>query len=363
MIFRLPPKIVAAAVSAFAISALSIPIARQAYAQVNPPKFEVDPSWPKPFPHRWVNGDVGGTCVDSQDHVFVTYRNNLTAKEKKIGTAVPPVIELDQEGKVVNSWGERTTMPDRLHGCFVDPQGNVWITGTEDAVVQKYSHDGSKLLLQIGIKGQFDTSDGTLTGNAMNSSHTVLNGPGGLAVDPANGDIYIADGTGNKRVVVFDREGHFVRQWGQQATKAQVDAGIGGGFLKIVHYLALGNDGLIYVCDREADRVEVFDKMGKFVKNFHIESKYHTDPGSAAWVAFSPDQAQKLMYVVDSGDEEIRVLDHATGQTISTFGQPGHQVGEFTFVHSLSVNSKGDLIIGETTDGRRIQMFRLVNPQ
>ena len=361
MIFRLLPKIVAAAVSAFAISAMSIPVARQAYAQVKPPAFEVDPSWPKPFPHRWANGDVGGTCVDSQDHVFVVYRTNLTAKEQKIATPVPPVIELDQDGGVVNSWGERKTMPDRLHGCFVDYQGNVWIPGTEDGVIQKYSHDGSKLLLQIGTRGMLDTSDGTLSGAPMNSSHTLLNGPGGLAVDPANGDIYIADGTGNKRVVVFDREGHFLRQWGQQATKAQVDAGIGGGFLKVVHYLALGNDGLVYVCDREADRIEVFDKMGKFVKNIHIESKYHTEPGSAAWIAFSPDQGQRFMYVVDSGDEEIRVLDHATGQTISTFGQPGHQVGEFEFVHSLSVDSKGDLIIGETTGGRRVQMFRLVD--
>jgi DNA-binding beta-propeller fold protein YncE len=363
MTYSLFRRKISGAFLASAISILSILTAGEADAQINPPKFEVDPSWPKPFPHRWVTGDVGGTCVDSQDHVFVISRSNLEAKEKKIALLAPPVIELDRDGGVVNSWGDRKTMPDRLHGCFVDSQDNVWITGTEDGFIQKYSHDGSKLLLQIGTKGILDTSDGTPSGNAMNSSHTSLNGPSGLAVDSANGDIYIADGLGNKRVVVFDREGHFLRQWGQQATKAQVDAGIGGGFLKVLHCLVLGNDGLVYVCDREADRIEVFDKMGKFVKNIRIESKYPSEPGaegSASCIAFSPDQGQKFMYAVDTRDEEIRVLDHATGQTISTFGQPGQQVGEFYFAHSVSVNSKGDLIIGQSL-GRRVQMFRLVD--
>jgi DNA-binding beta-propeller fold protein YncE len=331
---------------------------------LDPPKFEVDPSWPKPLPNRWVTGEVAGTCVDSQDHVFIVSRANLSAKEKTIATPAPPVIEFDPDGKVVNSWGDPKAIGDRFHGCFVDYQGNIWIGGTDDGVVQKYSHDGGKLLLQIGTKGTFDTSDGTATGAPMNSSHTFLNKPSDFAVDPANGDVYVSDGYGNRRIAVFDREGHFLRQWGQQGTTAQTDAGVGGVFLKVVHCVVLGNDGLVYVCDRNGGRIEVFDKMGNFQRNFLIGSKAAhlsaaSETGSPAWLAFSPDPSQKFMYVA-TGDEEVWIIDRATGQTLATFGQPGHQVGEFDHVHSLAVNSKGDIITGESTTGRRVQMFRLV---
>jgi DNA-binding beta-propeller fold protein YncE len=330
-----------------------------------PPKFEVDPSWPKPLPNRWVTGEVAGTCVDSQDHLFIVNRANLSAKEQMIATPAPPVIEFDQGGKVVNSWGDPKVIGDRFHGCLVDYQGNVWIGGTEDGVVQKYSHDGAKLLLQIGTKGIFDTSDGTSTGAPMNSSHIFLNKPSDFAVDPANGEVYVSDGYGNRRIVVFDREGHFLRQWGQQGTRAQTDAGVGGVFLKVVHCVVIGNDGLVYVCDRNGGRIEVFDKMGNFQRNILIGSKYArqsaaaNDAGSPAWIAFSPDPVQKFMYVA-TGDEDVWIIDHATDQTLATFGQPGHQVGEFDHLHSLAVNSKGDIITGETTIGRRVQMFRLV---
>jgi DNA-binding beta-propeller fold protein YncE len=328
------------------------------------PRFQLDPFWPKPLPDRWVTGSVGGTCVDAQGHVFIVARGDLSPKEQKNATASPPIIEFDQAGQMINAWGSYQTLPGRPHGCFVDYEGNVWVAGNEDAIVQKYTHDGSKLLLQIGTKGRFDTSDGTMAGAPMNSSHTLLNLPSGIAVDPANGDVYIADGYGNRRVVVFDRDGKFLRQWGEQATQAQTDAGVPGVFLKVVHCVVIGNDSLVYVCDRLGGRIEVFDKMGNFKRNIPVKSKTAplTGIGSACWVDFSPDRAQKYIYVADCGDEEIRVLDHATGQTLSVFGRPGHQAGEFENLHSLSVDPKGNIIAGETLGGHRVQMFRLVAP-
>lgn len=327
------------------------------------PHFKVDPSWPKPLPDRWVTGEVAGTCVDSNDHIFIMNRSDLTPKQQKMATPAPPVVELDQEGNVVNSWGDPNAMPASRHGCRIDYQGNFWVTGNKDGIVQKYTHDG-KFLLQIGTKGQVDTSDGTLDGNAMNSSHTSFFNPADVAIDPGNGDIYVADGYGNRRIVVFDREGHFLRQWGQQGTKAQSDAGVGGVFLKVIHCVVIGNDGLVYVCDRNGDRVQVFDKMGTFKKNILVESEtaQATGIGSVTWVAFSPDPGQKYMYVADGGDEEIRVMDHATGRHLSTFGRPGHQIAQFENLHSVAVDSKGDIITGEAGvvgGGRRVQMFRI----
>ncbi len=331
----------------------------------NPPAFRVDPSWPQPLPDKWLTGEVGGTCIDAQDHVFLINRTNLTSDEQRIAVPSPPVIELDADGAVVNSWGNPKNMPQNLHACYIDSEQNVWIAGSQDAMVQKYSHDGGKLLLQIGTKGRFDTKDGSRAGAAFNSSHTRLNGPASVAVDPANGEIYVADGYGNRRVAVFDRQGRFLRQWGHQATAAEARDAAGGAFLGSVHCVVLGNDGLVYVCDRLGDRVQVFDKMGKFRRNIPIKAGTGalTGIGSSWWVAFSPDSAQKFMYVADGGNEAIWIFHHgAAGERLATsFGRPGHQAGEFTFLHTISVDSKGNLIAGETINGRRVQVFRFMS--
>jgi len=342
------------------------------------PKFEVDPFWPKPLPDLWVTGEVGGTCVDKQDHVFVLNRDNLTSDEQRNSVPAPPVVEYDPEGNIVNSWGKRIvrdgdgnalprsaqdTLPKRLHACVVDPDNNIWIGGNQDGIIQKYTHDGSKLLLQIGTAGHLDTSDGTPTGYAMNSSQTMLNRPASMAIDPTNGDIYVADGYGNRRVVVFNREGHFLRQWGEQGTVAQTEAGTGGVFLDTVHCVAIDNNGLVYVCDRKGDRIEVFDKMGNFKKNIVIQKGtgyVRGLSGSAWWVGFSPDRAQKYMYVADGGNEVVWILDHETGQILSGVGRPGHKTGDFTYLHTLAIDSKGNLITGEVINGRRVQKFKMV---
>ena len=327
------------------------------------PKFELEPFWPKPLPDRWVTGEFGGVCVDANDHVFILPRGDLTPEEQEVAKAAPPVIEFDPGGNVVNSWGNRDLLPKRLHGCFVDYEGNVWIGGSEDGIVQKYSHDGSKMLLQIGIKGRIDTSDGTFSGAAMNSSHVYLNLPTSIAIDPTNGDVYIADGYLNRRVVVFDREGHYLRQWGRQGTLEEVHAGVGGVFLSTVHCVVIGRNGLVYVCDWEGRRIEVFDKMGNFRRNYVLvesEAAPLKGGGQTCWMGFSPDPGQTFLYVGDCGNEEIRIMDRETGKELSSFGRPGNQVGEFSSTHTLAVNSKGDIVVANTAGGRRVDMIRRV---
>ena len=172
-----------AAICAGLAIALGVSCPRPTEAQTNVPRYGVDPYWPKPLPDRWVTGEMGGVCVDSQDHVFIVQRVNdvggmdghlegLTNDELNAGQAAPPVIEFDVEGNVVNSWGNGNLLPKDLHGCAIDRDGHVWLDGSEDGIVQQYSHDGKELLLQIGKRGVFDSSDGTVTGTPLNSSPT-----------------------------------------------------------------------------------------------------------------------------------------------------------------------------------------------
>jgi DNA-binding beta-propeller fold protein YncE len=253
----------------------------------------------------------------------------------------------------------------------------VWLTFNQDGIVQKYTHGGSKLLFEIGTRGVFDSSDGTIKGIALNSSSTGFFCPSGVAVDQSNGDVYVADGeeTGrNHRVAVFDRNGRFLRQWGLQRTKAEADAGASDVFMQIPHCVAIGNDGLVYVCDLRGDRIQIFDKMGNFQKNILIpyeeRSEYHPRPGhphrawgTAVWVGFSPDREQRFIYVINEDDEQVEIVDHASGKILGSFGRGGHQVGEFTHAHSLAVDSKGNVYVAEMGWGKRVQKFKIVGSQ
>jgi DNA-binding beta-propeller fold protein YncE len=237
--------------------------------------------------------------------------------------------------------------------------------------VQKYSHDGSKLLLQIGKLGVVDSSDGTAKGKALNSSHEGFYKPAGIAIDPKNGDVYVADGEtigGNHRVAVFDAGGKFLRQWDLHRTESET----GDAFVPVLHCVMLDNNGLVYVCDRRGHRIQVFDKMGNFQKNIPVEfapmSKVPSGPehesgilGSAVWVGFSRDPQQKYMYVINQDNEKIDILDHATGQLLSSFGRVGRKPGEFTYSHFLAVDSKGNIYVAEVGTGKRIQKFKLVS--
>ena len=236
------------------------------------PRFEVDPWWPKPLPEGWIAGRLGSVCMDSHDHVIVTNRRDITKEEEETSKQAPSVLIFDLAGNLIDSWdGDWDTVPGVIHGCFADRDNNIWLTGNGDGIIQKYTTTG-KLLLQIGKRGVFDTADGTAKGKRLNAGQTQLFNPAAVVVDPGNGDVYVADGYGNRRVAVFDRNGKFLRQWGRQATKEETQAGTPGVFSQVVHCIAMSNAGLLYVCDRQGDRVQVFDKMGNFQKNIWIRT-------------------------------------------------------------------------------------------
>lgn len=336
--------------------------AQRAPASARAPRFEFDPSWPKPLPKGWITGQLPCVYVDRHDHVLVVNRGNITDEERETCVQAPPVMIFDRDGNLIHAWGEWDVMPSTPHSCAVDFENNVWVSANGDGMVQKYTYDG-KLLLQIGTKGVFDTADGGKKGPGANAARDRLNKPAGIACDPDNGDVYFADGYGNRRVVVFDKNGKFLRQWGRQATPEEMEAGVGGVFAEVVHSVELSRDGLVYVGDRQGDRVQVFDKQGNFKRNIWIRTGTPTLPdkrGTAWWTGFSADPAQQFLYVMNGRNEQVHILDHASGEILSSFGRPGHQLGDFTHGHSLAVDSSGNLYVAETNWGRRVHRFRLV---
>ena len=332
------------------------------------PQYAVDPFWPKlPLPDRWITGGLGGMCIDGRDHVFILNRGNVVPEDLDGASMAPPVIEFDPDGNVVSSWGDPGLFGDRLHDCHADEDRNVWIIASGTGVAQKFSNDGNELQLQIGQSGVYDSSDGTREGRPLNSDRAQFFLPASIDVDAETGDIYVADGEvpgGNQRIAVLDPNGRFLRQWPLHRTEAET------GLTPLPHCLRLSDDGLVYVCDREADRIQVFDRMGNFIRNIDVPWQPYTSPegrlsgtrGTAVVLAFSHDPDQRFMFVANQHSSEIDILDRQTGRVLSSFGGgPGRYPGQFTLPHGIGVDSEGNVYVAEQ-EGRRIQKFRIVDP-
>jgi hypothetical protein len=194
------------------IIAAAIALPSASLAQSGAPRYEPDLTWPKPLPDRWVLGGLGGVCIDAQDHVFILNRQDVIEGDLNAGQLAPPIIEFDPAGNVVNSWGDFNLLDARLHSCHFDKDGNLWIASAPSGMVQKYTHDGAKLLLQIGKKGVYDSADGSAKGKPLNSPAAQFLMPSSLYVDRQNGDVYVADGEAvksNRRIAVMDKNGKF----------------------------------------------------------------------------------------------------------------------------------------------------------
>ena len=355
------------------------------------PRYVVEPFWPAALPverdadglaRQWVTGMVGASCVDSHDHIITVNRgflpNGLLPQEGDQSIPAPPVVLYARDGSVADSWGDPALTPEGaaavfphgIHGCFADYMDNIWIAGNADGVVQKWSHDGSRLLLQIGTKGRCDGPP-TLNPSApyptcgepgFNASQTLLNAPADIAVDPQPdpvtgqpGSIYIADGYGNHRIVVFDRDGNYLRQWGSAGSDPGQFVPTGGGH---PHCVVLGNDGLVYTCDRGQNRIQVFDREGRLQRVIQIEPPEYLDATLRACdIELSRDPEQRWLFVVDLGSNRVWIVERESGDIVGSVGRSGHMAGEFTFPHTVVVDSHGDLYVAETIGGRRHQRF------
>jgi len=335
---------------------------------VQAPMFEVDPLWPKPLPNHWLLGMTIGVWVDDQDHIWIIHRGapTLHANEKaldlKVGeccTAAPPVLVFDQAGNLVRAWGgpgPGYEWPESNHGVHVDYKGNVWIggNGAKDAHVLKFTKDG-KFLMQVGNYGK----------NAGSNNLENFGRVAKIWVDPKTNEAYIADGYLNKRVAVLDADtGKMKRYWGAYGNKPD-DADLGKydpkapppkQFRNPVHCVERTNDGLVYVCDRQADRVQVFKPDGTFVKEAFY-AKETLGSGSTWDIAFSKDPQQRYIFLADGTNEKVRIILRETLEELTNFGDGGRQPGQFYGVHSIATDSKGNIYTTETYEGKRVQKF------
>jgi DNA-binding beta-propeller fold protein YncE len=365
-------------VAAFAAAVVGLGVAqallqRAAEAQgatVQAPVYEVDPLWPKPLPNNWLLGWTIGAWVDEQDNVWIIHRgagglhNNERGAELNPPIAeccrtAPPILVFDPAGNLVRSWGgpgPGYEWPESNHGVHVDYKGNVWIggNGQKDAQILKFTKDG-KFLLQVGHFGK----------NGGSNDPENFGRVAKIWVDPQTNEAYIADGYGNKRVAVIDADnGKMKRYWGAYGNKPD-DTSLGPydpaaapaqQFRNPVHCIERSNDGLVYVCDRANDRLQVFRPDGTFVKEAFY-AKNTRGSGSVWDIVFSKDPEQKFMMLADGQNERVRIIVRDTLEEIASFGDGGRQPGQFYGVHSIASDSKGNLYTTETYEGKRVQKF------
>ena len=334
------------------------------------PIFEVDPFWPQPLPNHWVLGSVVGVGVDSRDHVFIVHRQAPLNERTEIGAAQDPptgeccvpapyVLEFDPEGNLVNSWGgpgEGYAWPQSNHGITVDPMDNIWIGGNgADSHVLKFSRDGDFLASYGEVGADMPSS------NSTNSFGRVAK----ISFDAAANEAYLADGYVNKRVAVLDiNTGELKRFWGAYGNTPDdtrmgpydPDAPLPQQFRNPVHCADPSNDGFVYVCDRQANRIQVFRKDGTFVDEVRIAPRTLGD-GSTWDIAFSRDPEQRYMYVADGKNMKVYVMDRLSLEVLTSFGDGGRQPGLFFAVHSIATDSQGNIYTTETYEGKRVQKF------
>jgi DNA-binding beta-propeller fold protein YncE len=345
----------------------------QARGAVQAPRFEVDPTFPQPLPNGMYQGQSIGLWVDkTNDHVWIVHRPDVldafegAAQQNppagECCSQAPPILEFDPSGKLLRSWGGKDgpgyQWPDSNHGLNIDNKGNVWIGGNggQDGHVLKFTQDG-KFVMQVGKKGV--TQDSMAKDHFFQVAETFFHAP-------AN-EVYVSDGYGNRRVAVIDADsGQVKRFWGAYGRPPD-DAGsrAQGGydptvtyqhFRGPVHCAKVSVDGLVYVCDRTSNRVQVFKTDGTFVREIYTQRDSRGD-GTTWDVEFSTDKEQRFLYIADGRNQKIRIFDRASMTQLTSFGKGGHYPGEWYSLHNIATDSKGNLYTVETYQGRRVQRF------
>jgi catechol 2,3-dioxygenase-like lactoylglutathione lyase family enzyme len=314
-------------------------------------------------------------AVDRRDHIWIVHRpRSLQERQVLAGrepppasccVAAPPVLAFDLSGNLLRVWGGPGAgheWPESEHGIYVDANDYVWLAGNgpRDHQILKFTLDG-RFLMQIGRAGASRGSNDTQN----------LNRPADAEVDAEARELYVADGYGNRRIVVFDSEtGAYKRHWGAYGERPHDDPlprydpaqPPSRSFGSPVHCVRLTRDGLVYVCDRVNNRVQVFRRDGTFVQEFFVARETRLN-GAVADLVPSRDAEQRFLFSVDNTNSVARVIHRADGEELSTFGRMGRYAGQFMVPHNIAADSQGNLYISEVDTGQRVQRFRRVDQQ
>jgi DNA-binding beta-propeller fold protein YncE len=335
------------------------------------PILQVDPYWPQ-LPENWIIGVGAGVATDSENNVWIIHRPGTVTEKRACCQAAPVVMEFSTSGKLLQSWngageGYEWPLEKDEHGVFVDYKNNVWIAGrgtafasvplkngTSENQILKFDNKG-KFLLQIGRRGK-----GTGSNDTAN-----LGQPADVVIYPLTNEVFVADGYGNRRVIVFDADtGEYKRHWGaygnrpdDSAPKTPVFEGKGDPQFNVVHHVRISRDGLVYVADRLNRRIQIFTIEGKFLKEAFIRRSSKETAGTVSSLAFSADSQQQYLYVADQAEDQILILDRQSLTELGAVGRLGRYAGQFVSPHNIATDSQGNLYVAEDLGGQRVQKF------
>jgi hypothetical protein len=354
------------------------------------PLFQVDPFWPKPLPNRWSMQQVTGIHVDHMDHVWFINRNQAATPNEISGdingnglccVLGPEIIELDQEGNVVNAWGDsdhHPLWPASLQTVIADTQGFVWVAGTgpQDSIL-KFTREGE-------FVWDFGHRQPPGTPNVENNQETdTFRNKGRFQLDEVDNELYIID---QKRVVVFDAStGAFKRGWGghgmplSEVTNDPIPGYTWDGgpppdvrdFVPDLHFVEISNDRKVYVGERGANRIQVFTTAGEWLQDIHIAPNTPARGcggltlGDSTWspcgtmykMVISKDPEQKYLFAADGNNHVVWIVDRASGETLGHFSEHGRLAGQLHFPNAIGIDTFGNIYTGEVDNGKRIQKF------
>lgn len=327
------------------------------------PEFELDRDWPT-LPPDWKLGDVSSFAVDADDNVWLLHRPR-TLNSEDFEIAAPAVVVFDASGNFLKAWGGEGPgyeWPQREHFLHIDYQGNVWLGGNYCAqrALPRLRPVGDDQILKFNAQGEFILQIGRSDQSGGNADSLNLHLAADAAVYPASNEIFVADGYGNHRVIVFDAtSGDYKRMWGAFGNRprdldrcpppalSSVPSGPGPDQFGIVHAIRVSNDGLVYVADRENRRVQVFTVAGSFVNQL-----LRREAPFARNLALSPDSEQQFLYV--GGGDDIVIVDRQTLEILSSIRLEGMIGGG----HQMATDAKGNIYVAGSTRGMQKLTFK-----
>lgn len=346
------------------------------------PSYLYDPTWPKlPLPNAWTFEGITGLFVDNEDVIWVLQRPRdfdrdtsenyaaLSPPSARCCTKPPAVMAFDTDGNLLHAWGDPDNVPGwprSEHTILVDRDGLVWIGGAMPGdTLLKFTKDGTPVG-EFGKRGPAVDAAGQQQDNQQ--TEVLMRGVAAAELDEDAREIYIADGYLNRRVLVYDLDtGAFKRGWGAYGKPLSAISNMPpppydpnarplDDFQGSVHAVRLSLDGLVYVSDRQGNRIQVFTREGAFVKEFFV-APWTLDRGAAGSITFSQPPEQTHLLVTDIMNNVVWILDRQDGRPVGQIGFMGHSGGGFHWVHVAASDSHGNLYTGEVDSGKRIQKF------